>query len=77
MPIGMTKGSPYTDSNAGPGTQAAIARKCLILPAEDGDWTIDFSPGIEKFIGVYPRLPDFDPVIAGFLKFHDVRPARA
>jgi hypothetical protein len=36
---------------------AARGRIELVLRCEDGsDWTLTFSPGMEQFIGPYPRI---------------------
>jgi hypothetical protein len=38
-------------------TAAARGRIELVLRCEDGsDWTLSFSPGMEQFIGHYPRI---------------------
>jgi hypothetical protein len=38
-------------------TAAARGRIELVLRCEDGnDWTLSFSPGMEQFIGYYPRI---------------------
>jgi hypothetical protein len=40
----------------------------LTLRTRDGeDWLLSLSPGMERFVGAYPRLPEFDvgaPLIA-------------
>ncbi|MEA3014175.1 MAG: hypothetical protein QOD42_2720 [Sphingomonadales bacterium] len=34
----------------------------LVLRLAEGEaWTVSFSPGIERFIGHYPRLPEIAP----------------
>ena len=33
----------------------------LVLRRDDGSaWTVRFSPGVERFIGAYPRVEGFD-----------------
>lgn len=42
--------------------EGAVARVELNLRLEDGEpWTVSFSPGIERFIGHYPRLDAIAP----------------
>jgi hypothetical protein len=42
--------------------QAGLARVELVLRLAEGEpWTVSFSPGIERFIGHYPRLDDIAP----------------
>jgi hypothetical protein len=43
--------------------------------ADGGPWRLTVSPGVERFIGAYPRLPDFD-VGAPLIAFRTVAAAR-
>lgn len=53
----------------------SLLRPCRIelsLRAADGeDWVLTVSPGIERFIGVYARLPEFGDG-SGLLAFRAV-----
>ena len=41
---------------------ADVARVDLVLRLPEGEaWTVSFSPGIERFIGHYPRLDGIAP----------------
>ena len=49
-------------------------RMMLVLPslmpnAATTEWRVEFSQGIEIFIGKYPRLSAFDDGQAGFLNY--------
>jgi hypothetical protein len=48
----------------------------LLLWQPDGDpWTVSFSPGIERFIGQYPRLGGIMSD-GPLLEFHTIHPER-
>ena len=51
------------------------ARVELLLTRPDGSpWTLTVSPGVERFIGYYPRLEGF--ACAGpLIEYHKVQPA--
>jgi hypothetical protein len=43
-------------------SEAGLARVELVLRLAEGEpWTVSFSPGIERFIGHYPRLDEIAP----------------
>jgi len=45
-----------------PGDGASSVRVDLVLRLPEGlPWTVSFSPGIERFIGHYPRLREIAP----------------
>ncbi|MDB5672815.1 MAG: hypothetical protein JWO25_3774 [Alphaproteobacteria bacterium] len=47
----------------------------LVLRNEDGSaWTLRFSAGVERFIGIYPRLESLD-CGAPLLAFREIDPA--
>jgi hypothetical protein len=51
-------------------TAAARGRIELVLRCEDGsDWTLSFSPGMEQFIGHYPRICGIAPAEGPLLAF--------
>jgi hypothetical protein len=51
-------------------TAAARGRIELVLRCEDGrDWTLTFSPGMEQFIGYYPRICGIAPSDGSLLAF--------
>jgi hypothetical protein len=38
-----------------------VSRTELVLPGEDGaTWRLVLSPGMDRFIGHYPRLPELE-----------------
>jgi len=48
----------------------------LVLVAADGSaWPVSMSPGIERFIGAYPRLPGLESE-SGLLSFRSIVAAR-
>jgi hypothetical protein len=50
-----------------PPTALAVRRELSLRTGDGEDWVLSVSPGVERFIGAYPRLPDFDvgaPLIA-------------
>jgi hypothetical protein len=56
-------GAFFRETRAAPPAEAAIvARVDLVLRLPEGEsWTVSFSPGIERFIGHYPRLEEIAP----------------
>jgi hypothetical protein len=51
-------------------TAAERGRIELVLRCEDGsDWTLSFSPGMERFIGPYPRICGIAPSEGPLLAF--------
>jgi hypothetical protein len=51
-------------------TAAQRGRIELVLRCEDGsDWTLTFSPGMEQFIGYYPRVCGIAPSEGPLLAF--------
>jgi hypothetical protein len=51
-------------------TAAARGRIELVLRCEDGsDWTLSLSPGMERFIGHYPRICGIAPAEGPLLAF--------
>jgi hypothetical protein len=46
-----------------------------ISSPEGGPWSVTFSPGIERFIGAYPRIDALD-CEGGLLRFERVETAR-
>jgi len=44
------------------GPNAQVQRLELVLRLADGSpWRLTLSPGMERFIGYYPRIDGFDP----------------
>ena len=50
------------------------ARLELVLRGDDGPWRLTVSPGMERFIGPYPRIDGFDSG-EPLLRFRVVDPA--
>jgi hypothetical protein len=47
---------------ARPADAANVARVDLVLRLPEGEpWVVSFSPGIERFIGHYPRFEEIAP----------------
>ena len=62
--------NPFFHSRQGP-----HARTELVLRLADGSpWRLSVTPGMERFIGHYPRLPSFGGE-SGLLHYRSVAPA--
>jgi hypothetical protein len=68
----MADGYPLFKSQETTNGWAAQSRMVLVLPNDGGAWEVEFSRGIEKFIGRYPRLPELCLVGHSFLSYHEV-----
>ncbi len=75
-PRGMSYPTPTSSRPGAPEARLMSPCMSLVLQLDGDDWEVHFSAGIERFIGVYPRLPELRSAEPMFLKYYEVHGRR-